>query len=469
LAAVVANKHAERFIEQNLRAKFEGTQVASAFLRKQLTSMKTNLEDAEDSLQAYSSAHRILFLEGDKNADIAKLAQLESELTKAQTDRILKASAAKQLREQGGASDPAADTRLADLRREDAKLAVTYKEEYDTRKVIRSQIAEIEKTIEKERAAAIRRAEADYAAAVDRENLFRTEFETQRDRVDLMNQDIVQYNILKRQADSNRSLYDTILQRLKEAEVSSSLTASNIRVVDRAEVPPTAVRPVKSRMLLNGLAIGLAMGIGLAFFQEYMDSSFKSPDDIAKYLELPVLAVVPRLGSVTKKGSQSYGYLSSYGGLKKGTEGEGPAPDRSKTIDFIAHTAPSSLLSEAYRSLRASLILSTPDHPPRTILVSSAIPSEGKTSTTGNLAVSLTQIGSRVALIDCDLRKPRLGKVFGLDQKLGLSNFLAGSAQFKDVVHETEVPNLFVVPCGAIPAPSSSWRLLLTRAGPRAP
>jgi capsular exopolysaccharide synthesis family protein len=451
LAALAVNAHAEHFIDQNLRSRFEVTQIASAFLSKELASMKANLEKSLDNLQAYSTAHQILFLEDGKNADTAKLAQLETEYTKAQTERIMKGSAANLLRDQGGMIDPASDTRLTELRREDAKLAVTYKEDYDARKIIRSQITEIEKAIEKERTAAIRRAEADYTAAIDREELFRQAFQAQRERVDKMNQEIVQYNILKGQADSDRTLYDTLLQRLKEAEISSSFTASNIRIVDRAEVPTHPIRPVKTQNLLNGLAIGLALGIGLAFFQEYMDRSFRSPDDITKYMKLPTLAIIPRMGSVMGKGKPGYGAVSNYLGGKKKAEPETNGAPKPQGVELIAQDAPSSLLAEAYRSLRASLILSSPDRPPRTILVSSAIPSEGKTSTAVNLAVSLTQIGARVAIIDGDMRKPRLDKIFSLRHKPGLSNFLSGSEQFKNVIHETAIPNLFVIPCGVIP------------------
>jgi hypothetical protein len=132
-----------------------------------------------------------------------------------------------------------------------------------------------------------------------------------------MNQEIVQYNILKRQADSNRSLYDTLLQRLKEAEISSSLMASNVRIVDRAELPTHAVRPVKTQSLLNGLAVGMALGVGLAFFQEYMDRSFKSPDDVTKYLKLPTLAIVPRMASVMGKNGGPKGVSAFLSGARK--------------------------------------------------------------------------------------------------------------------------------------------------------
>jgi capsular exopolysaccharide synthesis family protein len=214
--------------------------------------------------------------------------------------------------------------------------------------------------------------------------------------------------------------------------------------VDRAEIPSTPVKPRKSLNFVLSLFGGLVAGIGLAFFQEYMDNSIKSADDITHFFKLPTLGMIPKLQSIS--GSRKYGYGYGYGHMQALAK-----TDQNITIDLIAHKSPNSLMAEAYRSVRTSLLLSAPDHPPKSIVITSALPSEGKTATAVNTAVSLTQTGSRVILIDADMRKPRLHQIFGMKGDAGLSNFLSGAAGLKEVIHQTTVPNLFVVPCGAIP------------------
>ena len=180
-----------------------------------------------------------------------------------------------------------------------------------------------------------------------------------------------------------------------------------------------------------------------------MDSSIKSPDDITNHINLPTLGVIPRLYRSSIRTTAKFGSFAIAGQKKK--SGKKLQPAESAAIELISHAAPSSLLAEAYRSLRASLILSSPNHPPRTILVTSAVPGEGKTATASNIAISLTQTGARVLLIDADMRRPRMEGLFGIRDKPGLANFLTGAEQLQSVIHPTPVADLFLIPCGAIP------------------
>ncbi len=462
LATKVINSHAEHFIKQNLQFKVEATQEASEFLEENLTAMKIKLENADDKLQQYSQQNQILFTEEGKNTATEKLRQLEEAYTKAQEDRIHKDSYNRLVND--GQADALPQlvgnnliteltTKLADLQREHSQLSITFKPDYPAVLRIAGQIAQIRTSIDAEKVRVERVIRSEYSAALSRERLLSEELEKQRAVVNKINEDIIQYNIYKADAESVRQLYDGLQKRLKEASVSAGLTASNIRVVDRAEVPPFPIRPRKTLNLLLSLVVGLMFGIGLAFFQEYLDNSIKAPEDVSRYLNLPTLGMIPRLGSLSGKRGYSYGrygYGHAYGHLPEGNSA-GTDEEKRESVDLIVHESPSSLMAEAYRSLRTSLLLSSSGHAPRVIVVTSAAPSEGKTTTAVNLAISLTQTGSKVLLIDADMRKPRIQNVFSLSTSIGLSAFLAGASSLKDTIYETAIPGLMVIPCGVTP------------------
>jgi capsular exopolysaccharide synthesis family protein len=462
LATRIINAHAKQFIDQNLQFKVEATTEASDFLEQNLQTLKQKLEKAEDQLQQYGQQNQILFTEEGKNTATEKLRQLQEAYTKAQEDRIQKQSyyrlvedshtdALPQLNDNRLITD--LTSKLADLQQKESELAVTFRADYPLRQRIAGQIAQLQTSIDAEKTRIITTIRSEYSVAIDREQLLAGELEKQREAVNKVNEDIIQYNIYKEEADSVRQLYDGLQKRLKEASVSAGLTASNIRIVDRAEIPPFPVRPRKTLNLLLGLLVGLSFGIGFAFFQEYLDNSIKAPEDVNRYLNLPTLGIVPRLASLTGKHGYGYG-RNAYGrlyGYSNNTKSIKTVRSTSTNVDLIVHDSPSSLMAEAYRSIRTSLLLSSSGRPPRTIVVTSAAPSEGKTTTAVNLAISLTQTGSKVVLIDADMRKPRIHKVFPNASSVGLSAFLAGASTLKEVIHETNVPGLMVMPCGLTP------------------
>jgi polysaccharide biosynthesis transport protein len=456
LAADIINAHAKYYKEQNLQFKWDATQDASDFLQEQLSTLRANLEKAEDRLQAYSREKQILFTdEGKNNTATEKLKQLEEEYTKAQTERFQKEAYSGLIRLGSADSLPQITSnalianltaKLVDLQKEESDLAVTFSPDYPRRKRLRNQIEEIQRAIDGERDKIIQTVQADYSASLERERLTRDALEQQRSVVNNLNQESIQYAILKREADSFKQLYDGLQTRLREAQVSAGLRASNIRVVDPAETPRSPVRPSKRLNLMLGSMLGLAFGIALAFFQEYLDSSLKSPDDVQRFLKVPSLGTIPNMQSLSK--GRPYAYSSNKSNqrepiLKEELEKTPP--------ELITHAAPSSVMSEAYRSVRTSLLLSLPERTPRVVLVTSAVPSEGKTVTAINIAVSLTQTGSRVVLVDADMRKPRIHSVFSIGNLPGLTSFLTGSANLKDVIHDMGPPNLHLLPCGVIP------------------
>jgi len=348
--------------------------------------------------------------------------------------------------------------RLTQLQHDESALAVQYEPEWPARKRIRSQIEDTQRALREEKQKIVTMVQAEYAAAVDKETILRKELEQQTAVVNKINEDIVQYTILKGEVDSKKLLYDGLLTSLNQADVSSTLKASNIRVVDRAEVPPLPIRPKKTNNMLLSVAIGLLLGVGVALFQEHLDDSIKSIEQLTRLVNLPSLGVIPKLGSL---GRGNYGYYkAAYGRPNEGvTSGILPAK---RNVETIAHDAPMSVLSEAYRSIRTSLLLSSPDHPPRSVLITSSVPSEGKTATAVNMAVSLSQTGARVVLIDADMRKPRIHTILNIENAAGLSAVLTGGCALKDAIQETSISNLYAIPCGVTP-PNPSELILASR------
>src|SRR5579862_3535498 len=306
LATQVVNTLADTYIEQNLEVRWQASQKASDWLSQQLLDMKVQLEKSEDALQQYARDNGLLFLETDKgtteNIVTQRLRELQEELTKAQTDRYEKESLYRLLQQGDFAALPGVfdnklmqdlTERLAELERERSRLSAIFNPDYPQMKEIQSQIDESQERLTTERDRAAQAITNDYHAGVKREEMVQRAFQEQQKQADVIAEKSVQYNILKREADTNQQLYVGLLEKLKETGVSTSLKAANIRVVDPAYPPKKPVRP---RILLNlslALAFGVALGIGGAFLQEYLDNTFKTAEEIERFLHLAVLASVP--------------------------------------------------------------------------------------------------------------------------------------------------------------------------------
>jgi polysaccharide biosynthesis transport protein len=463
LAARVANSLAENYVEQNLEARWAATQKAADWLSHQLLGVKAKLEKSEEELQNYARHNDLVFLESDKepsrNVENEQVQQLQAELTKAEAERYEKEALYRQVAAGEYESLPAVlenkviqdlTEHLAELKREYARLATTFQADYPRVKEIQSQIDEIAAAIQEQRKIAADRITDDYQASVRRENLVRQALSEEQKRMNQVAARAVQYNILKREVDTNKQLYEGLLQRLKEASISASLRASNIRIVDSAE-PPT--KPVKPRIPLNlGIAaiLGLGLGIGAAFVQERLDDTLKGTDDVERVLGLAAVGLIP---VVTQPHGNHLGVsrlLEQTKALGHKENGNGRKPNAAwHRIDAEGLQQPA--LVEAFRSLRTSILLSTADRPPHSLLVSSTQPGEGKTTVASNLAIALAQLGQRVLLVDADLRSPSLHRLFGARENLGLVSYLTGHEDWHALVRPSGLPRLDLMFSGPIP------------------
>jgi polysaccharide biosynthesis transport protein len=463
LCARVANSLAENYVEQNLQARWDATQKAANWLSQQLLGVKAKLEKSEEELQNYARRNDLVFLESDKeptrNVENEQVEQLQEELTKAEADRYEKEAlyrqvAAGEYESLSGMSENKViqdlTERSAELKREYARLTTTFTPDYPRVREIQSQIDEIATAIQQQRKSAADRITNDYLAAVRRESLVRDALREEQKQMNQVAARAVQYNILKREVDTNKQLYEGLLQRLKEASVSASLKASNIRIVDSAE-PPT--KPVKPTIPLNlGVAAILGLGLGMcaAFVQERLDDTLKGTDDVERLLGLSTLGLIPAVPQLNGNHHGVSKLLKHTKALSGKENGNGLKVDAAwDRID--AEGTQHAPLIEAFRSLRTSILLSTADHPPSSLLVSSTQPGEGKTTIASNLAITLAQVGQRVLLVDADLRSPSVHRLFGIRETLGLVSYLTGHQDWRTVVRPSGSPGLDLLFCGPVP------------------
>jgi len=438
LSAQVPNTLADHYIQQSVENRFLATEQVKEWLTQQLEDLKAKVERADEALQAFGLKHDIISLDEKENVTMQRLTELNEALTKAESERMSKEVLYRQTKDTHFDALPSIlENRLVmdlkqayiQLEAQYMKLSETYKPEYPEMVRLKNQMQTLQKRMDAETNKVIAAIKTDYNSSLRRESLVRQAFQQQKAKVMEMKEQGIQYNILKREADTNKELYKGLLQRMKEAGISAGLTASNIQVMDKAEIPMGPYKPNKQRNLLIAAVVGLFLGIGLAFFFEYLDNTVKNPEDVEQLIRLPSFGMVPEISYERKKR------------LEKA----------SCPVELVTHGHPKSILSEAYRNIRTSILLSFSEKPPKKIVITSPNPSEGKTTTVINTAIALSQTGAQVLVIDGDMRHPRIHKIFNEENGAGLSNFLSGNAPIESVIKKTEVPNLYYMPAGPIP------------------
>jgi len=432
LAADAANTLADTFIEWLLNRKLDATKQGRDFLKKQIEQAQTHLEQSEEKLNTFAKNNDIVSLEQNMNITYHTFAELNDALAKAETQRIEKESLYQHVMAGNTSSLPLVvnDPYIQNLKAEHARakseysqMSATFKSGYPKLKELGARVAELQRKIDEAENSVASSVKSDYEAGLKKEESLRESYEKQKVLASALNDKSIEYNILKREVQSNETIYNSLLQRLKETEVSSAIKASNIQVVDYAQIPLFPFKPNVPLTLIFACIIGLGGGVFIAFLIEYFDNTIKTPEEIRDKLKYPVLGGV-------FEASQSQALASPV--------------EKSFLMDPRSHIA------EAFRTIRTSLLLSTPGKPPRSILVTSCFPAEGKTTVSINLASSFAQAGSRVLLLEADLRRPRIGSVLG-NNGSGLSSYLTGNANLQDVISHGEIPNLYILPVGPIP------------------
>lgn len=457
LAASAVNTLAATYVEQNYKTKFESTMQASDWLSKQLVDLQMKVETSQEKLVRYQKEHEILGTDEKQNIITEKLDELNKEMTMAESDRMQKeavyrqtqtndpdAIAAAIIADTSGSGSTATSGLLDKLREQQAGLRIQVAElssqfgpSYPKVIQLNNQIKEIDRQMQSETNKAVDHLKGLYLAALQRENMLRDSFEKQKQEANKLNESAIEYSILKRDLDSNRTLYEGLLEKLKEASVTAGLRSNNFRIIDAARVPTSPSEPNIPRNLSFALVLGMISGVGLAFLLENMDNTVRIPEQATAISGLPSLGMIP-LGS--KSSSQR-------------TTGKRLALTASKeVVEIVTQARPQSQMAESYRALRTSLLLSNLGAPPKVIMVTSARPQEGKTTTSINTAIVLAQKGVRVLLIDADLRRPSVHKTLGMGPRSGLSNVLTGSATAQQTITTSPIlPNLFIMPAGTPP------------------
>jgi capsular exopolysaccharide synthesis family protein len=431
-AALAANALAEEYTQQNLDQRLSNNQKELTFVNEQLEAATLKVKEGEQALQRYREVNNAQSLDDRQNIVVARLTSLSQAVTEKRTERQQKETLYNQVRGADPSSDAAetfplignnpsvvtAQSQLAGLKAEQISLAQTYGPDAPKMREVDSKIDAAARLLVAERRKVIDSAKNEYEAAVAQERNFGSDL----DRANSANVDLDRksgdYRILQRDLDSQRQIFQSLLDRQKQLSVVANSRANNVRLVDRAEPKPSPISPNPRRDWLTAILAGITLAFGLAFGIEYLDDTIKTPEDITKRLKLPLLGLVPAL--------------------------------RGDRVPVLTETVPHDF-GEAFRSLRTSLVFTSGGESTRVVAVTSTQPLEGKTTTACNLALALALGGSRVLLIDADMRRPGLHKTMGLQNGAGLSHLLVGQSRVREVIQRTADPNLFVITAGRTP------------------
>jgi len=441
MSARMTNELVTAYIDQNLEIKLTAARNAAQWLGERIKDTRKKVEAAEKALLQYKEAQNIItdFSSDAENITAQKLAELNTQLIEAESRRVEAETRYHQAVSLGSTSDmldSIPEVLSNDLIKEVKKMEVVllnrmselskkYGRNHPKMQAIESELAELTKRKRIEARRVVNSLKNNYKLALAREESLQKALARQKAESLSLNKKAVQFGVFQREAESSRYMYDMLIKRFKETSLSEEMKTGNIRIIDTAETPQTPVKPNKKRNLLLAVIMGLAMGFGLALFLEYLDNTIKLPEEIKEDLNIAYLGAVPAF---------------SQNGVPHHVSGE-----------LVTIHSPKSPASESYRSIRTGILFSSADTAPRVIMVTSVSPLEGKTTSAVNLAITLANAESRVLLVDADMRRPRIHKIFEVERKIGLSSVLVGTESLKDAIVPSSVEGLDILPVGHIP------------------
>ena len=427
-AARAANAVADGYIAQELERTFGASSYAKSYLEEQLNLTKARLEQSERDLVEFAQKENLVNVGEGQSLAGQNLGTINTSLAEAQAQRIRAQARWSQLQANDSLPQdlmaaslvPALRSQRADLQRQYQEKLQVFKPDYPDMQRLKSQVDEMDRQISAEIASVRRSVRAEFDAAVAQEQLLKGQLSSLRDESLDTDSRSIQYNILRREADTNRQLYDSLLQRYKMVGASSDARPNNITIIDRAQVPGGAYSPNGVRNLAIGLFLGLLLGVALALLLEFLDDTIKTPEDVEQKLRLSVLGIIPRLGAKQSVATAAQDLRSPF--------------------------------SEAYRSVRTALQFSTDHGVPRTLLLTSPGPGEGKSTSALSLARNFAQLGKRVLLVEADMRNPSPHRSLAATAPdKGLSSLLAGAATLQEVIVPSGEAQLDVIFAGPLP------------------
>ena len=446
-AALIANTVADTYIEYNLDYKLEGARTAMAWLAEEESDLKRQLEESELKLYQFKKDRNLLAVSLDDKQSMlsSNLATVNTKLTDLKISRLAleaKRRMIERARDNIGEQetlpelrDNAAVQRLRDsyilLTKDFAETGTRYGPEHPRMKALQVQIDQVRASYDREMGAVLTTFEKAYEEVVDNEKALRALMEQQKNEAIEVSKIEVEYRPLLRASEQNEKMYGLISSRQKEIDITGPMRTNNVRVLERAVVPTSPIRPKPIQNLMLGLLLGLGTGVALAFAIEALDNTLKTQADVEQFLGVPVLGLVPVIGT-----------------MHEPTE---MLADDLRQRDLGVFLDPKSVAAECCRSIRTNILFMSPDRPIRTMVITSPSPQEGKTTTAINLGVTMAEAGGRVLLVDTDMRRPRLHRSFGVGNQLGISTVIVGKATLEEAIRHTDVPNLDVLTCGPVP------------------
>jgi capsular exopolysaccharide synthesis family protein len=459
VASKIVNAIAETYVFSNLEKRTEANSTTGDFLQKRIAELQQQIRTAEERLVNYAKNNQIISLDPNQNTVVERLAGLNQQLLQAENDRKTAEAAynaaklpdaATALVDDATKQTSDIEAKLIELRQKRAQLLVDATEEAPEVKEVDQQIGELDKQLKdfriRKSATLLTNLHTRYQQTLDREQALRKAFEQQRAQTLSQNEAAINYRIIQQEIETNKSLLNGLLQGAKENDVVLAGKPNNISIVDYALTPDSPVGPNRTRTVIAAFFLSIGLGLGLALFFEYLDDTVHSTEEVERVLHLPALAVIPSVGSGARRRVLP-GIHGSTALQKQHGNGNGNS-------ELLMNVDSRSPLAEAYRHLRTSVLLSTAGRAPKSLLVTSSLPGEGKTTTAVNTAISLAQTGASVVIIDADMRRPRLQSIFDMRGPEGLSSILSSETSEDDMlatVRHDEESGLNVLTSGPIP------------------